>query len=171
MKAINYISRKEYNLLLIVTFTAFLIVGTIFAWQAVKDYNYSIYHEQISLLHQANYGRPGGFPYGQDLYVLPGLHFLTLFIFIALLKTKKFLIPLLLTVFYLFTILYGLSARYESNILASPSIHLNLYKEIYLIANIYDFTAFFFAVILLFWQISILLRMLIKTIQRKRVLP
>jgi hypothetical protein len=50
-------------------------------------------------------------------------------------------------------------------------LKFGLVEQIRFVAHNYDYLAFSFALILLFWQISILLRMLIKTLQRKTELP
>ncbi len=49
MKANNFISKKEHRLLLIIAFTAFLFVFSIFTLQVVKDYNYSVSEDQRQL--------------------------------------------------------------------------------------------------------------------------
>jgi hypothetical protein len=50
-------------------------------------------------------------------------------------------------------------------------MEIGFIKQIGFVADEYDYLAFSFALTLLFWQISILLRMLIKTLQRKTELP
>ncbi len=171
MKASNFISKKEHRLLLIIAFTVFLFVFSIFTLQVVKDYNYSVSEDQRQLKFQADGASSPRF--SSDNYVLPGLHFLTLFIFIALLKTKRFLLSSSLTVFYAIVFIYVLSARYNGSRLGgeefSPKVHF--LDQIYRAADSFDYLAALFISILLFWQISILLRMLIKTLQRKTELP
>ena len=104
---------------------------------------------------------------------MPGLHFLTLFIFISLLKTKRFLLSSFLTIFYAIVFIYGLSARFNGRRLGGEefSPKVDFLKQLYIEANSFDYLAALFISILLFWQISILLRMLIKTLQRKTELP
>ena len=171
MKANNYISHKEHKLLLIFAFTSFAFVLSIITWQSVKDYNYSVSKYQQKLKTKANDEIGTGIAVDGIETRLPLIHLLTALIFIALLKTKRFLLPLLLTVFYGLIFIYGLSLGYEDSILASPNINISSVEKIYLIADFFDYLAFFFVSILLFWQISILLRMLIKTLQRKTELP
>jgi len=173
MKANNYISKKEHRLLLIVSFIAFIFVALTFCCDIIKDYNYSIYKEQQSLEHLANYNRVGGISGSSPITVLPLIHFLTLFIFLALLKTKKFLLPLFLTVFYATVFIYGLSASYYEGLLGGEefSPKVDFFTRVYRVADGSDCLAALFILILLFWHISILLRMLIKTLQRKTELP
>lgn len=104
---------------------------------------------------------------------MPLLHFLTLFIFLTLLKTKKFLLPLFLTVFYVPVFIYGLSASYYESLLGGEefSPKVDFFTRVYCAADGSDYLAALFISILLFWQISILLRVLIKTLQRKTELP
>jgi hypothetical protein len=104
---------------------------------------------------------------------MPLFHFLTLFIFIAVRKTKRFLLSLFLTVFYAFLFIYGLSARYNAGRLGGEefSPKVAFLDQVYRGADNIDCIAAVFISILLFWQISILLRMLIKTLQRITELP
>ncbi len=171
MKANNYISKREHKLLLIVAFTASLFVLSIFTLQVVKDYNYSVSEEQLEIQYQATGERGIHFSSSNSEYTIPGLHFLTLFIFLALLKTKKFLLPSLLTVFYVLCIIYSLFLRFNISKFDGHITKVSFVEQLYLVANTFDCSAFFLASILLFWQISILLRMLIKTLQRKTELP
>ena len=101
------------------------------------------------------------------------LHFLTFFIFLALLKTKRFLLSTFLTIFYAFVFVYGISAGYYARRLGgeefSPKVYF--FDSVYRGADIFEYVAALFISILLFWQISILLRMLIKTLQKERALP
>jgi uncharacterized membrane protein SpoIIM required for sporulation len=113
MKANNYISKKEHKLLLIVAFTSFIYVALTFCYGITKDYNYSVYKQHQRLEHLASYNREGGISGSSPRLVMPALHFLTLFIFIALLKTRRFLLSSFLTVFYAIVFIYGLSAIYN----------------------------------------------------------
>lgn len=172
MKVNNYVSKKEHRLLLIVAFTAFVYVVSAFTFEAVNGYNQYISEQQNVLKNQAD-GKPNLRFSGTDgINQIPGLHILTLFIFAALLKTKRFLLPVILTVFYATGFIYSLFVRANYSGFDSPNfLQSSFFEQIYLVSNLFDFLAFFFILILLFWQISILLRMLIKTLQRKRVLP
>jgi hypothetical protein len=154
MKAINYISRKEHYLLSIVAFSAFVFVALPFVFEIVKFSNYN----------------SAGFSSSNTTFSLvPPFHFLTLFIFLSILKTKRFLLPVLLTVLYAVIFIFGLVIRISDNEFFSPEEVL--LSKIYYAARGFDYLAALFISILLFWQISILLRMLIKTKQRKPILP
>lgn len=154
MKANKYISKREYKLLLIVALTAFVYILSAFIWRIVEIYDYSVSEPQFS-------GRQDNLP--------AGLHFLTLFIFVALLVTKRFLLSSFLTVFYAVIFIYGLSARHDGARLGGEE-HLpkiDFLDQVYRVATDFDCIAALFISTLLFWQISILLRMLIKTSHRK----
>nr|MBA2736869.1 hypothetical protein [Pyrinomonadaceae bacterium] len=169
----KYISKNEYKLLLVVAFIAFVFVALTFCYAIVKDYNYSVNKEQQRLEYLANYNREGGMSGSSPVLIVPLLHFLTLFIFLALFKTKRFLVPLFLTVFYATVFIYGLSESYYAGLLGGEefSPKVDFFARIYRVADNSDYLVAIFISILLFWQISILLRMLIKTSQKESVLP
>lgn len=173
MKANSYISKKEQKLLLLVAFIVFVFVALAFSYDIIKDYNYFVDKEQQRLEYLANYNREGGISGSHSTAVIPALHFLTLFIFLALLKTKRFLLSSFLTVFYAIVFIYGLSARYNGSRLGGEefSPKVDFLDQVHRAANSFDYFAALFISILLFWQISILFRMLIKTLQRKTELP
>ncbi|MCY7348939.1 MAG: hypothetical protein LH614_22340 [Pyrinomonadaceae bacterium] len=78
-----------------------------------------------------------------------------------------------LTIFYAVVFIYGLSARYNGARLGGEefSPQVDFFDQVYRAAGGLDYIAVFFISVLLFWQISILLRMLVKTLQRKPELP
>ena len=156
MKANDYISKRERKLLLIFAFATFVFVLSVFIYDAIRIDNLS--NSPFS---------------GSVVRTLPGLHFLTLFIFIALLKTKRFILSSFLTSFYAVVFIYGLSISYYGRLLGGEefSPKVGFYQRLYRQANSFDYLAAFFISILLFWQISILLRMLIKTLQKEQTLP
>ncbi len=158
---------------MIVAFVAFIFVASAFCYGIIEDYNYFVYDQQQRLESLANYNQEGGFSGSGSTVAIPLLHFLTLFIFIALLKTKKFLLSSFLTIFYAVVFIYGLSASYNASQLGGEefSPKVAFLDQVYRGADNFDYFAAVFISILLFWQISILLRMLIKTLQRKNELP
>ena len=174
MEANKYISKREHKFLLLVAFTSFVFALSIFFLQEIKDYNDAISKEQNKLERLANNEQIISFSAcgGMD-YRVPFLHSLTLFIFVALLKTKRFLLSSFLTVFYAVVFIYGLSARYDGARLGGEefSPKVDFIEKVYRATTDFDYLAALFISILLFWQISILLRMLIKTLQRKPELP
>lgn len=157
MKANDYISKKEHTFLTVFVFTAFVFVLSVFTSEEIRIHNLS-----ISPFSSSNYAN-----------AMPGLHFLTFFIFVALLKTKRFLLSSLLTIFYAVVFIYGLSIRYNASRLGGEefSPKFDFLDQVYRAANGFDYLAALFISILLFWQISILLRILMKTTQRKIELP
>ncbi len=159
MKANNYISKIEHKLLLSIAFMAFIFVLTIITLQVVVSYNQSASNS--------------GFSGTNDTITMPLFHFLTLFIFIALLKTKRFLLSLFLTVFYALVFICGLSVRFNAGRVGGEefSPKVSFLNQVYRGADNFDYIAAVFISILLFWQISVLLRMLIKTLQKKTELP
>ncbi len=84
MKANNYISEKEHKFLLIVSFISFILAFSNLLYQIVE----SFYKPNSFGLYDIS--RPSS---------LPLFNLLTLFIFIALYKSKKFIISFLLTLF------------------------------------------------------------------------
>jgi hypothetical protein len=173
MKANNYISKREHKLLLIFAFAAVIYVLSTFSWEVAKTYNHSVVEEQQEIRSRAD-GKFGlRFSGGIGANTMPGLHFLTLFIFIALLKTKRFLLSSFLTIFYAVVFIYGLSVRYYGSLLGGEEFSPkgSFFERLYREANSFDYLAALFISILLFWQISILLRMLVKTLQKDEALP
>lgn len=172
MTANNYISKNEHRLLLIVAFSAFAFVVSTFTFHFVKSYNDYIIEQHKELKSRADNEPYMSFSGGNSIHQIPGHHFLILFVFLSLLKTKRFLLPAILTVFYTSVFIYGLFVRASYIGFDSPNyLQSSLIEQFYFVANPFDFFAFIIISILLFWHISILLRMLIITSQRKNVLP
>lgn len=169
----NYISKREHKLLTAFAFVVFGFVLLFISLSIIQDYNYSVSETQKELMSQANAQSNIKFSGGNGLTFFPLFHLLTFFIFVAVFKTKRFLLPLLLTILYTFLFIYGLSARFKGSQLGGEefSPKVDLHRQLYYAADGYDYFAALFILILLFWQISILLRMLIKTSQRKNILP
>ena len=163
MKANKYVSKSEHFALLTVAFIAFIIVLSIFAWQASAAYD-NFFAERASRIR---------FSGSANEFQTPPFHLLTLFIFVAILKTKRFLLSAFLTVLYAVVFIYGLSAGYDGGRLGGEefSPKVDFLDKVYRAAFDFDYVAALFISILLFWQISILLRMLIKTLQKERALP
>ena len=163
MKTNKYISKTEHKLLLIVAFIAFIIFSAIFAGQVTEAYD-NFFADRTSKIRFSGSG---------NQFQAPLFHLLTLFIFAAILKTKRFLLSSFLTVFYALVFIYGLSARYDGGLLGGEefSPKVDFLDKVYRAATDFDYLAALFISILLFWQISILLRMLIRTLQKESVLP
>jgi hypothetical protein len=171
MKVNKYISKRENFLLLTFAFLFFGFIALTFANNSLHSYNPSVSEQfEDSNSYPSNQHR---LSYPIETHQIPGLHFFTLFIFIVLLKTKRFLLSTLLTIFYAIVFVYGLSVRFTSIHLGGDEFapKVNFLDQIYFEANGFDYSAAVLISILLFWQISILLRMLIKTLQRTPELP
>lgn len=151
MKANNYISNKELRLIQVVAFIWVILVVSNFCSEVINTYNDAVSEQQKELATQAgsNVIRFSGcFP----CCSMPGFHFVSIFIFIALIKPKRFITSLLLTFSYL-------------------SMEFYFIHKIYYCFGNFDVLASVFILVLLFWQISILFRILIKSLQRKSELP
>ncbi len=179
MQANEYISKKGHQILLIMTFVSFVLAVSSFAFSCVKIYNESISEIQQDLEREANYVNTDKLSFG--IYVLtpapiaPFLIlaevFLTFITFLFLLKPGKFFLSSFSTILsFLLFVFWFVSTRYlVLGITDSPKPQG--LEGILTHSNGFDFILLFFVSILLFWQISILLRMLIKTMQRKSELP
>jgi hypothetical protein len=172
MKKSNYVSSKEHKLILITAFVWFGLVAITFIWEIGGFYNEAVSRQQQELALQAGVKPEPAFSISSNP-TMPGFHFLSIFILAALYKTKRFIAPLLLTIIYFATFLYGLTVKFDSGQLGGEefSPEFSLCHKLYYGTSDFDFLAAFFISILLFWQISILLRILIKSLQRKDALP
>lgn len=156
MKSSSYISQNERKLLLIVSFASIIFVLSAITYDFVKVF--TVYKSQFS---------------GQTPNTFPLFHLFTVLIFASLIKTKRFLLPLLLTSIYAAMIPYGLFLRYNGRRLGGEefSPQVDFHDKVLSAANELDYIAAAFISILLFWQISILFRMLIKKLNGKKILP
>ncbi len=174
MKANQFISKTERKLLLIFAFLFFSFILITFVTNSINSYNYSIIEQQNDLeSFPSNQSKLRFSSFQTGTHQIPGLHFLTILIFVALYKSKKFLISSLLTIFYVIVSIYGLALRFDGGRLGGEefSSKVDFLNKLYYEANSFDYFAALFISILLFWQISILLRILVKTLQRKSELP
>ena len=166
--------KREKRILSIIAFAGFLFVFTTFSFEHIADYNYAVSKEQNKLESLSNNQQVLSFSAcgGVDYRIAP-FHFFTLFIFLSILKSRKFLLSSFLTLFYAVIFIYGLSAKFKGARLGGEkfSPHVDFLDQVFRAAGISDYIIAFFISGLLFWQISILLRMLIKTLQRKTELP
>ena len=130
MKANKYIPQKEHLALLIFTFIAFVFVLSGFASEVIKVLNAS---GSLFLYFPTYPAR---------------LHFLTFFIFIALLKTKRFLLSSFLTVLYACIFVYSFFERVKYSGFDSDSfLNSSLIEQLYLVASDFDFIAAFCVII------------------------
>ncbi len=178
MKANNYISKSEHKLLLFFAFIIFVLAFSSFTSQIIENYNKSVSVKQEELKEKANYIKTNEVNF--EFYILTRadprpfyslfIILLSLFTFLALLKTKKFLLPSFSTSFS-FLIFFAWFFYFNNTINNNETQPPNLSTRLLIIATFFDYLVFSLVSILLFWQISILLRMLIKTLQKEKALP
>ncbi|MDQ3181037.1 MAG: hypothetical protein M3Q33_11010 [Acidobacteriota bacterium] len=95
MKANNYISKKEYKLLLIFAFILFILAFTNFVCDSIESYNKRVQEEQIELKEKANnngnsFGIYGDWGDNRPWYRFSFI-FLTLLAFLTLRKTSIYI--------------------------------------------------------------------------------
>ncbi len=174
MKANKFISREEHKFLLIVAFLTFVFAFASFTFSLIEIHNTFVAEEQKDLQRQANNVILGIYTFVRA----PIAPFLTLaetllsvFTFLSLLKARKFLSSSFFIILsFLIFIFWFVDTRNSIPSLEVPS-SVKGCDKILSDANSLDFIVLSLVSILLFWQISILLRMLIKTLQRKTELP
>lgn len=173
MKANNYISKTEHKLLLVVAFAAliFSIVGS--AAYAKKDFDerqeyYRIQAEKIAR-NEPTFSGAYCFPDKHPQFLFKIILILGL-TFSSLCLVKSYLPSFLLTIVSFSMYVYWF---FDTKRLLASNEWTNVQglERIFYRAGNFDFAVFSLVSILLFWQISILLRMLIKTLQKERALP
>ena len=159
MRAETGISKKERITLLVFAFLAFSFFA-FFIWdRAIDSYNNSVVQEQNERRAQAG-GRPAISFSVDDFRPLPGgFNLLTLFIFLALIRPKKFIVSTSLTILYGVLLLISLFIRLDGEgALGGKDFYSDPFVELFHKTNIFDYAAGFFILVLLTWQISILWR-------------
>lgn len=169
MSAKNHISKREYKSLLISSFLTSIFAFVSLASVFIVNYNNFVIEKQMKLYSTANEFPTFEIYSFERSSFLPFFCFFSLFIFAAVIKTKNFATPFLLTAFSLFLFVYEFYQR--RNFIFGEFSDISLFEKFASFGNIFDYITFVFVSILLFWQISILLRMLIKTSQKENVLP
>ena len=173
MKANDYISNKERKLLLTVAFTAliFSIAGSV--TYNIKDYYernayYELQAEKISK-NEPTFSGAYCFPdkHPQFLFSIILLLCLT---FSSLCIAKRYLLSCLMTIASFSMFVYWFNDTQKALFYNKTAIVKGLDRFFYK-AGEFDAAVCFLLSILLFWQISILFRMLIKTLQKERTLP
>ena len=165
-------------MLLIFAFIVFALAFSNLTSRIIESYNNSVSEAQEELKEKANYIRNSEVSFG--IYSLYGtdprpfynllINLLSLFTFLALCKTKKFILPSFFTAlsFLIFLTWFISFNRTINNNETQPP---NTLERLLILGAIFDYVVFFSVSILLFWQISILLRMLVKTLQKDEALP
>jgi hypothetical protein len=174
VKSNRFITIIEHRLLSYAAMTAFIFsVAGLFS-NIIDAYNNVVKLDQHRLARKA-YGEipffepcdfTGGYPqYLIFLILLLGLNYL------FIINAKKFLLASLTTLFsVLFFLKWFFDTRNELLALEGIPDIKGLDSFFYKAGN-FDLIVFLLVSVLFFWQISILLRILIKTLQRKQALP
>jgi hypothetical protein len=173
VKSNPFITIIEHKLLSYAAMIAFIFSVASLVSQFIGAYNDGVQIEQSRLAHQANsemFFEPfyfyGGYPqYLIFLILLLGLNYL------FIINARRFLFASLTTFFsFLFFVKWFIYTREGLSEMEGVS-HIKGLESFFFQAGNFDLIVLLLVSILLFWQISILLRMLIKTVQRKYVLP
>ncbi len=169
MKAHYYISKRERTALLLFTFAIVIFILSGFITEGNVRYNSSVAEIWRNIEYQNSVYPCPSFSSNYVNYTIPDFHLLIVFIFASLLKTKRFLLPFLLTIIYAASLIYSIPARFDARRLGGEefSPYVNVFNKLYFEANYFDYTATFFILILLFWQLSILFRIFNKIRQNK----
>lgn len=173
MEANQYISKHEHKIILIIAFAAFIfsIAGSI-------SYSIKADNKCDAYFKEQEEDRKQGKPVFSGPYCFPDIHpeLLTSIIllvsatFFALCFTKKYFLSFLLTIASLSRFLSWLF-RSINQLFDDVSDFVKGVDRYFYNAGIFDLAVLFLLSILFLWQTSILLRMLIKTLQRKTELP
>lgn len=81
MRTNNHISKKEFNLLLVVAFITSVIAFSNFTFQVIEKYNNSVSEQQIELRNRANNEPTFGIYSFERGSAIPFLNFLSFFYF------------------------------------------------------------------------------------------
>ena len=174
MKARSYISKTEHSLFLILTFTAFIfsILG-LNAFLKRIDQEHIAYEQMLNELgaKTSQFSNHSGAEHLQHTEFLIFLISLLFFAFLSVFLAKKFYVAFLLIISSFLMFVYWFfqtrnAIYYNEGAALVEGLDTVFYK-----ASGFDLTVLFLVTILLFWQISVHLRILIKTLQGKPKLP
>lgn len=160
MKTDEYISKQEHKFLLVIACLLFGFALLCSLGELLENYHQSVSQSQFE------------FSDCSIRFSFPFAYLLSVFIVVALFFTRRFLLSSLLTFSYILLgvcVVYFRFEAYAENPLGE--LNFEFLKQLDLVVFYYDYIIFTLAYVLLFWQSSILLRMLIKTLQRKNRLP
>lgn len=174
MKANPYISIKENRFLIIFASIIFAFTLINLGSIVIEDFNNSVKDKQEELRREADGNKFGngidfsicGFP---RINFVPHFRFLSILVVIFLIFEKTILYASLCSFLSFCAFSYENYSRF--NYYFENQIDLTFLETLNQIARPLDYVVFLLISILLFWQISILLRMLIKSLQRKTELP
>ena len=146
---------------MVFAFLPFAYFYSIFVIEGIREYNYSVKDEQITLRSQAEQKPNVRFAVHDFVPRAPaGFHLLSIFIVLSLIKPKKFIVSTVLTLFYFALLFFGLYIRLdgETPYGAEYPAEVGFFGELYLNTWIWDYVGALFIAIALPWQLSIVSR-------------
>ncbi|MBK9165402.1 MAG: hypothetical protein IPM21_16135 [Acidobacteria bacterium] len=147
MKPGHPISKTERVLLLSFSFMVFAIFAAAIFAEEVQIYRASLANEFAQL--SGRFMTP----------TVPMFHLITFLIFLALFRTKEFIISISLTVVYLVLLLFSIWERLDGGgALGGENFYTNRWLELSMKTNHYDYLAAFAIIVLFVWQATILWR-------------
>lgn len=162
MNQAQYISKRERAGLLVFAVLPAVFFSSIFVIEGIREYNYSVMDEQITLKNQAE-NRPNlRFAVHDFVPKAPALfHLFSIFIVLSLIRPQKFIVSTVLTLFYFAFLIFGLYIRVdgETPYGADYPAEVGFFGELYLNTWIWDYVGALFIAIALPWQLSIVSRM------------
>lgn len=173
MKSITYVSQKERRLILMISsLVLFLSIASFLCYNVKAEYERSEYYRLQEL------DRAQGKPTFAGAYCFPDRHpqFLLQIVFVSGITVFLVCISIRYLLSFLSTsILFALFINWFTKTPKEISYdyveNFRGLNKVFYNANIFDIAVFFLVLILLFWQFSVLLRILIKTPQRNLNLP
>ena len=173
MTANNFISNKEHKLLLAIAFAAF-----IFSIAGLITYSIKAGMKRSEYFRQQEENRAQNKPSFSGPYCSPDRHPQLLFsiillvgtTFFSLCITKRYLLSFIFTIASLTKFIYWF-ADSRRQLFDDVSEFVKGVDRIFYNAGAFDLAVLFLVSIIFFWQISILFRILIKTLQGKSELP
>lgn len=165
---------KLKKFLSVISFSAFSFSILSFFAYLIITYNNQVSYNQSQISADFNSGlkifcshcRPEYSPlFPLLLILLSGL------VFLSLVRIRKLYLAFFFIDFTFFSFAYWFFNLVKGMIENDGAAGLTRYELFFKFANGFDLIAFICISILFFWQISYLLRMLIKTLQRKNKLP
>lgn len=173
MRDTEFISKRERRLILLIAFAAFIfsIVGFISytVKEDIKRTEYFREQEENRRQNKPSFAGPYCFP-DRHPELLASIIWLVGATFFALCVARKYFLPFLLTIASLSRFLSWLVSS-RNQLYDDISDFVKGVDRFFYNAGNFDLAVLLFLSILFFWQISILLRILIKNLQRKTALP
>jgi hypothetical protein len=166
MSIAGIISEKEHKILLTMALTTLIMAVVSFVSFTIEDYNREVKIQQADLVMEANDGLSFSKDYGTDYRPFHRLQltFLTLFIFLGLLRAKQFLFSIFFTLLSVF--IFAMWFFRTNKAIELNKLYMAETPYLLRIATYYDYSVFLLILILLCWQLSIFIRMLLRSQQK-----